>query len=480
MRSVCRRKAILGLFAVAAGFIAAAMHPVAADETRGEVKTGVTLIPAEGGERAATCSFHECIVVGEKSRWYVWFWCQENGQYLNDTVTVSAEGYPEGRGEDKPTFEPKKIPATKTPSDPPLSERSLVTFDTKYFKDKKSTKPGVYPILFKGKGMNKKCPPYVDTSYLYIQVRPKITVDVADNGRQKDVVWWFANADEGLLNDLGYTFKLELTAHGEDRQYAWKIEQGGEYAEFVGGDTSKTTSQPKIKTEASKKIQQPNDLPKNKGGFTVTVTVNGAESDPIKLRVKRPYEAIPSGTLDQKDKPYDNAGAAGFGYVTLIAYKIYDQFGKQMPKRVPVREHFTLQNGKVEVDSPGTDWNRTPEAGAAPQSVGLMQDEITGATCRFFIGTLCTVPPKPKSEQPDQTDKIKPVIHWTGWVSVGSVNIDGKKDDPAAKPIGVKIMNLTWQKFTDRARHCDVSSPPSAKAICACDDIRKTGAKCTR
>ena len=201
MRSTGGGRTLAHALAAFAACAALASFPSAAQEAGGGVKTGVVLMPAGGGPNQAsvfTCSFAECLIVGEQSKWYVWFWCKLGDEYLKDTVTVAIDGEPFGRDEAKPTYAPKQVPTTKNPSNPKKSEMSLVTVDTKYFKNKPSTKPGLYSLHFSGTGgVNKKCPKNYDLGFATIQVRPKITTAVAGNGKQKDVVWWFADAEPG-------------------------------------------------------------------------------------------------------------------------------------------------------------------------------------------------------------------------------------------------------------------------------------------
>jgi hypothetical protein len=466
-----KQKLAAGLIAASGAMPILTFGPAAV--LAGDVRTGMVVMPADGARsRAFVCNYDECIVVGKQSKWYVWFWCYKGTQYLDDKVTVTVADFPRGRGENPPAYVPRKIPTTKNPSNPAPSERSLVTIDTKYFDSQPSSKPGLYPLHFTGKGEGKnECPVDYEAGIARLQVRPKITVELAESGKPKDGVWWFDNAPPGPLEELGYTLKLELTAHGEDKAHTWKIEQkGGDYAEFEGGGTTKTTQPNKVKLKPNRNIKKPADLPKGKGIFKVTVTVNGAESDPVSLRVRRPYDAVPIGTVDDDLSTH--------GYFSLITYSLRDQFGKPLPKRVPKREHFTLNGGEVEKDLPGTNWSRVKEAGGEKQPPGVLKDEITGQ--KECVDITCLVKYEPSALKALTDKKITPVIHWSGWVSIGSKNLDGQPDDPAAKPIGVKIMNLTWQKFRDRARHCDIASPPDAAAICPCETIRKTGEKCTK
>jgi hypothetical protein len=417
-----------------------------------EVRTGAVVIPADG-TRAFTCNYAECIVVGEQSKWFVWFWCLYDGEYQNDTVTVSVANYPKGRGEERPTYEPRRIPTTMNPSNPAPNERSLVTIDTKYFESQPSTRPGVYPLHFTGKGEGaNNCPVDYDVGVAPILVRPKITQEKAENGKPKDAVWWFADAEPDPLEDLGYTLKLELTAHGEDQKYLWKIRQSGDYAEFVGGGTEKETSSNKIKVKVNRTVKKPNDLPKRKGDFHVTVTVNTAESDPVDLRVKRPYDVQPLPPPDDEARPQN-------GYQTTLFYLVRDQFGKALPKRMPVREHFDLTTF-VDDWPGGSNWTPANEGGGISKLAGAIQDRVTGQSYVFNPGQI----PKAKAPDPTSNRWKKPVHHWSGEVWIGST-----------EPRGVRVMTLTWQRFQDHARHCDIATPPQATPTCPCGQLRQTG-----
>jgi hypothetical protein len=180
------------------------------------------------------------------------------------------------------------------------------------------------------------------------------------------------------------------------------------------------------------------------------VTVNGAESEPVKLRVKRPYDAKPLLPPDDHDKLQN-------GYETFLFYLVRDQFGKAMPKRMPVREHFT---SAVVRDFTTTNWDPAEEGGAISNLVATIRDRVTGQS--YIFNPL----QKPHAKAPDSGSKAwkTPIHHWSGEVWVGST-----------EPRGVKIMTLTWQRFKDHARHCDIASPPNKTPICPCGALRQTG-----
>jgi hypothetical protein len=440
---------------LAAGAICTALSILPAKAAPSGASGGLVLMPADSGAattgtRAFVCNYVDCRVVGQQSKWYTWVWCFYNGKYQNDKVTVHVDGYPKGRGEAKPTYDPKTIPTTHDPNNPAPSERSLITIDTKFFEKQESTKPGVYFLHFTGVGKNPKCPGTYDSGTASLQVRPKITAEVASNGQDKDVVWWFANADPGPLEDLGYTLKLKLIAHGEDKKHNWKITAGTKYAEFPGGDTKTSTSANIVRVKSGSQIQSPDDLPKNKGDFQVTVTVNGAESDPIKLRVKRPYDVVPL-------LPPDDEAKTTNGYQSILFYLVRDQFGKAMPKQMPVREHFT---SNVVDDFAGTNWNPAPEGGAITKLERAIQDRVTGQSYINNPGQK----PTALAPNPNSAAWKTPVHHWSGEVWVGDT-----------RPRGVRVMTLTWQRFRNHARHCNIASPPDATPICPCGRLRQTG-----
>jgi hypothetical protein len=403
--------ALIGAAALAFAFACPSAGAVPAQATP-EIRTRTEFAPPprgiEGRKVVECLGDPACrIVVGDSAVGYVRFWCWNGSKYVKDAVRILIAGHPQ-TGDATATFQPRKVF-----TNPPTKEYSKLTIKTT-----RKTKPQDYVLQIWGIG--DKCRTY-PIIYANLRVAPKIT-------HEKDVVWWF-----GGEKPEGYTFEAELTAHAPGEQaYSWKITNGKEYAEFKGGGSVEITEKNSIKVKA--KAEKPEDLPKNKGDFRVTVKVNGVESDPVKLRVKRPYEARFIRNDDNQDDT--------FGYRTLIYYRLLDQFGVPLPKVVPAREHFT--GGLIKYpDFPDNNWRRGDEGSGKDGVAGQLKDTITGQH-------LVHVPPfKPKAQQPQSPRGNEKIHRWRGEVWVGSTD-----------PKGVKVMVLTWVRFRDHARHCAIQSPP--------------------
>lgn len=358
------------------------------------------------------------IVVGDSAAGWIEMYCVQNGKYIKDSVTMHIVGHPTTGGA-KATFTPNPVL-----TNPPTDQQTKLTILTE-----EETKPGDYQLQIWAVG--KKCPVF-NTLYAQLRVAPKLS-------RTKDVVWWF-NGEK----PAGYTFNAPVTAKPtKDKEYTFIISSGKEYAEFSEGGSVALVNKNTVDVKAKTKKEE--DLPKKKGDFQVTVKVNGIESDPVKMRVKRPYEVK---FLRNVDEPDDDQG-----YQTIVRYSLLDQFGVALPKTVPIREHFTgpVRNYPANEDS---NWNRGPEGGGQSEKPGEIKDTITGQH-------LLHVPPlEPKAQAPQKPLGKDAIQWWPGEVWIGS-------DQPGR---GIRVMTLRWSKFRDHARHCKIESPPGTSLPSACPD----------
>lgn len=413
------------LFTAALGLSLASL-PVAAGNATEDAESAAAFGAPPGGAKvdrecigASNCRVN----VGENAIGYGVFYCVYNGQYVDDVVKGSLSGQPSGNGEAKPKLDPQTVHTR-----PPSNEYTTITVYTT-----KKSKPGYYTLRLDGKSQkNKNCKGTYNPAYAPLTVSPKIY-----QAQGKDVVWWF----NGEKPD-GYTMELEMTADPPNAtSYTWKIK--GDYAEFVSGGKETTTSKNTVKLKA-KDFGSPQGLPKNKGDFKITVTVNSVESDPKKLRVLRPFSIR---FLKLKD-----SGDVLRGYLSKLHYEMLDQFGKRLPKPVWARENFDFKTVELQCCKSGKETNWVvgevgDMAGAHPSDPANFADTISGQS-------IVTNPdrfPLPFGPQAvdDRDHKLK-IMRWSGTVTIGSTK----------KNRGVPVASLVWQKFRDHARHCDLRSPP--------------------
>jgi hypothetical protein len=163
------------------------------------------------------------------------------------------------------------------------------------------------------------------------------------------------------------------------------------------------------------------------------------------------------------DDPAPGIRQTDWWYVSHIPYELDDQFGKKLPAVIPVREHFTEDQVEQCWVEKGqrvcSNWNRSDE-GAGDLSraqPGQLTDIIRGQPSLTFE-TLAIPQPFPQCPANNcigshlGTSTLR-VQCFTGEVWVGS-----------AEPAGVKVMELTWQRYRDHGRHCNIVSPTDGTA----------------
>lgn len=238
---------------------------------------------------------------------------------------------------------------------------------------------------------------------------------------------WFFNHE----SVKGYTTDLKLTAKNDNlpaNQYQWTITDGSDFATFVNDNTNPAT------------LFATDFPPQNTGDLTITVSANGATSDPFMVRVKRPYRIVRLGLPDDH-------GLAFHGYQTFLHYEIRDQFDEVLPNPFPAREVFTTG----QIDDRRNDWLVGTLQGysGAYSNPADFKDNITGQFSSFGF-----VPhPEPKAP-PACHGSLCPdkITHFCGYVVVGGV----------CELCGVMVATLAWQRFRDHGRHCNLISPSAS------------------
>ncbi len=243
------------------------------------------------------------------------------------------------------------------------------------------------------------------------------------NGRKH--VWWFkGETPAGYPTDPGIT----LTAYPPGYAYTWTIVTGGTEVKL-----SSPTANP-VQVASLKGSTAINDV-------SITVQeAGGSTSNPFRLTVKQPKSLGPLATVDMND--------ATFAYLSYIHYKILDQFGKVLPKDVPVNEKWTATcppppgNSCPTADTPN-DWRGSQNCGSTLTCPTLSPNDWNDVIGGETAGHVPT-PHNPATPPPTA------INHWDGKWSIGGVNPGN----------GVRVQTNTWQKYENHARHTNIVSPP--------------------
>lgn len=140
-----------------------------------------------------------------------------------------------------------------------------------------------------------------------------------------------------------------------------------------------------------------------------------------KVTIRAPHDLKHLKNVDKPD--------ATWGYDCQIHYSIQDQFGKRLPRSVPINEKWS---GGVVSDFPGMNWRRGAE-GSATVAPKDWFDHIQGETAGHL----------PAPVAPGAAGAATAVYHWPGDWRVGSLTI-GK---------GSLVKSIVWQKNRGFARH---------------------------
>jgi len=378
------------------------------------------------------------ITSGKTATFSVEYTCfNSQGQDANEYVTIQVSGLPKGAD-----FQPG---ATKT-----------FTSQTITITTSKDTPPGNYQLTVTGKSST--CPTYTQPICPEtLTIKPTITSE-----GNKSAVWWFNGQ-----NPTGFTKQLTLTAKPVGvAKYTWNVD--GQYGQIE--DQSKNPNPAEFKANCQTDPTGTGPCPpQGEGNVTVTVTANGATSDPFKAQVLTPYEAM---LMDVPPDVPDNAGAGALFYFSHIPYQITDQFGKPLPVKPPVREHFTgAQQSQCSFTKLGItlkcNWHASHEGGSGEAGrlggtgcstggPGVVCDTISGQA----KDQAPLVPSIPEPECPNNNcsaaslgSSTLKVLCFPGelWVGNGA--------SPPAPPQGVRVMTMIWQRYQDHGRHCNITSP---------------------
>jgi hypothetical protein len=365
------------------------------------------------------------ITGGQAVTWGLQSYCYINGVPQLDTVTFSLKGVPPGASSPPPCknyFDPNPVHLT---SNQPTPHTMCLTTERETKIKKYTLVPSAHGVI---------CGDYPFTpSTTQLIVAPRI--------KGPSEVWWFNGVTP---REWENKTKVTLTAiPSGEKSYFWTITDGADFAQFSNGETTKTTTNNTVKLELN---SAPPGSPTGNcstppNNITVTVTVNNVSSAPFKLTGKMPASIKPN-------KPISDVPNLFSGYKSTIFYELDDQFGCVLPKDVDVREVFTLTTPIKDED---TNWNIGQLAGAHPNlsNPNGIHDVITGQSAITANGIPSPLPAIPCPGCPAWPVRVE---HWCGYVEVGS-QVEGK---------GVQVATLTWQKFVNHARHCDLASPPAS------------------
>jgi hypothetical protein len=387
----------------------------------GAAGTGKVIVDIDGDARiGAKATSDRRIAVGESASWTVHYACYTTG-YVDELVTGTVSGQPGGTTW---VYNPKKV-RTNPPTTTAYTFLTIKTFT--------HTRPGRYVIRIGGRGT--ACPDY-SPAYVNLVVAPKIVYAENDENEKVKDVWWF-NGER----PRGYWTTVKVFANPVNvSRYDWRVSSGAGYAEFIDGSIPNSPATVTTIRSVDMAAKDPGP-PRGKGAFSVIVSVNGVDSDPFPLKVRRPFKINPLPSTGTKPNP-DDEGDFVFGYKTKIHYQIEDQLGDVLPSPLPAREVFTTR----EIDDIPSNWTIGSNAGYSgkPSNPEDFADVITGQN--IING------PNPGTQAPCKPNLCDTrVFHFCGYISVGS-GVAGK---------GVMVATLTWQRFRDHARHCDLATPKS-------------------
>lgn len=434
-----------------------AIAPSSADAAQAGVRKSMTFSSMAAAPNTDAAGKPKCcigldpnltITVGQQAIGAVRFYCQDlgTGEFLEDKVKVRVTGFPRGHTEAAPLIKPKSVA-----TNPPSNEVADFTIDTKYTKDTaaKTSVPQHYTLTITGTSLeNERCAGDYEPLQATIAVAPLITGD-------KNEVWWFNDERPDQRN-----YQTIITLHAQppgqpQSAYFWQLQKPGDrYARFH----KKPDEQAEIETRAAP--------PKNTGNAKVTVAVNGVPSRPFPFQIRTPY-LLKMACIVDTNRPRDIVHGTPFaipGYRTFIGYQIRDQFNKLLGNApIAANEHF---DGPAQLVDPTVTppWVRGPEAhfDFAPRD---FHDVIS------VVDNVSTV----HSEYPCVphhphvaclSARHHTIDQWNGGFNVGSDTIGS----------GLPVANLTWRRFQDHGRHCNLQTPLDEAAKNGCQTVTQ---RCT-
>jgi len=355
------------------------------------------------------------VAPGQSTSLLVFYYCFKEGDpnFQPDHLKIEIPNLPDGA-----KFTP---PSTNADSD--SSNGTTITINTS-----KDIKPGLYKLEVGGKGQH--C-----TNYSVCYPEPFAVLEIKCDQNAKTIcpsLWWFNGVDPQPDN---YITKLE--ASKIEGQYTWTITDGDDYAQFVNGSNT-------IDTGPNANVWvYPKDEPPSSGQTTVSITVSvktsqgTATSQPFQLTVHKPYSMKNIATKD--------SGNLSTGYESKLTYQVLDQYGDVLPQPIDMRENFLPSTANPQlIDDTTNNWPLAANKGygGKASNPSKFTDTITGPALFLTYTPRASFPCTPTRCQ-------NRVLHFCGYVTVGSPD-EGK---------GVIIASLTWQKYTDHGRHCDLVSP---------------------
>jgi hypothetical protein len=279
------------------------------------------------------------------------------------------------------------------------------------------------------------------------------------NMTASDNLWWFDG-----VSPPNYSTTITLTADAGNptpyAEYKWDIVSGADHVQFhyPGVTEEILPGGPGGSSEILESTGASTSM------WDVTIQVEGSNNYlqwfPVgvaMLFVPTPRSLAPTPvkagtTSNVEDIPWPDDGTSTWwdGYISKISYKIEDQFGRVLPRRVPVNESFwdpptdsngilvgygTDQNGVIWDIPPNTNWG--PDPAADPAYMG----DVIAYRARIYQVPQTHLPSDPLD--PEKVD------HWTQEIRVGTTDL-GK---------GVLVQRDTLQRYVDHGRHENIVSP---------------------
>jgi peptidoglycan hydrolase-like protein with peptidoglycan-binding domain len=239
-------------------------------------------------------------------------------------------------------------------------------------------------------------------------VPPRVVL-MAPSGTE---LWWFDGQ-----SPTGYPVQipLEAASGGRAGTFRWRVVRGAAIADFAGSSTATGRRVNLVSKGPSAALR---DVAVQVT-FTGTDGTGGAASFPF--TVQAPQSMTRLGTTTTNNAPNS--------YLSLISYSIQDQFGRTLPRNVPINEQW--DNKPPIPDFAGTNWP-SPTEGSANVNPAGWSDQVGISTTTPAL----MVPPILASGG-------ALVMHFAGHWQVGSRTTGS----------GRRALNTTWQFFQDRGAH---------------------------
>jgi hypothetical protein len=172
----------------------------------------------------------------------------------------------------------------------------------------------------------------------------------------------------------------------------------------------------------------------------VQVSVDGQVSDEFKITVRAPHTLIHNPTIEGVVRHDDTINGPGdVGYLSIIPYRILDQFGDVLPLDVAINEGWT---SGVTPSYSGENWSRSNAGGLIvdpriwADGISTSGSGLTPAVINPCSPTLCSIV----------------VDYWDGEWRVGSTT----------PGLGVRVQTNRWRRYTDHGEHINIVSPVSS------------------